>query len=115
MSSSSTVMTPTSSKYPSAFWERLWLMSGIGFIAFFVIAYLIYGFQPQVGAQPDAVISFYDGNRVRILIAVALAGPTVLNLMWFVAALRTTLANAGQDGWVRRPQPPVQWSEAFSY
>ena len=99
MSSSSTVMTPTSSKYSSAFWERLWLMSGIGFIAFFVIAYLIYGFQPQVGAQPDAVISFYDGNRVRILIAVALAGPTVLNLMWFVAALRTTLAGAGQDGW----------------
>jgi hypothetical protein len=46
-------MTSTSSKYPSAFWERLWLMSGIEFIAFFVIAYLIYGFQPQVGAQPD--------------------------------------------------------------
>jgi hypothetical protein len=99
MSSSSTVMTPTSSKYPSAFWERLWLMSGIGFIAFFVIAYVIYGFQPQVGAQPDAVVSFYDGNRVRILIAVALAGPAILNLMWFVAALRTTLADAGQDGW----------------
>ena len=79
MSSSSTVMTPTSSKYSSAFWERLWLMSGIGFIAFFVIAYIIYGFQPQVGAQPDAVISFYDGNRIRILIAVRMFTHATLN------------------------------------
>jgi hypothetical protein len=36
---------------------------------------------------------------VRILIAVVFAGLNVLNLMWFAAALRTTLADAGQDGW----------------
>jgi hypothetical protein len=28
-----------------------------------------------------------------------LAGLNVLNLMWFAAALRTSLADAGQDGW----------------
>jgi len=26
-------------------------------------------------------------------------GFAVLNLMWFAAALRSTLADAGQDGW----------------
>jgi len=82
-----------------AFWERLWRLSGIGFIAFFIIAYAIYGTQPQIGAHGDALVAFYDGNRLRILIAVALAGPTILNLMWFAAAIRTTLADAGQDGW----------------
>jgi hypothetical protein len=36
---------------------------------------------------------------LRILIAVVFSGLNVLNLMWFAAALRTTLADAGQDGW----------------
>ena len=35
----------------------------------------------------------------RPLIAAVFAGLNVLNLMWFAAALRTTLADAGQDGW----------------
>jgi len=83
----------------SAFWERLWRMSGINFVVFFIIAYVIYGYQPQVGASADALVAFYDGYRTRILIAVVISGMTVLNLLWFAAALRTTLADAGQDGW----------------
>jgi hypothetical protein len=58
-----------------------------------------YGHQPQVGASADALAAFYDGGRMRILIAVVFYGLAVLNLMWFAAALRTTLADAGQDGW----------------
>src|SRR3989440_7940960 len=83
----------------SAFWERLWRMSGINFVVFFVIAYVIYGYQPQVGASSDALVAFYDGDRTRILIAAVVSGLAVLNLLWFAAALRTTLADAGQDGW----------------
>ncbi|WP_445143491.1 hypothetical protein [Dyella sp. Tek66A03] len=92
---------PTSSTSVSTpvFWERLWHMSGVNFIVFFVIAYAIYGTQPQVGAAPDALVAFYDGDRTRILISAMFCGPAILNLMWFVAALRTTLANAGQGGW----------------
>jgi hypothetical protein len=82
-----------------AFWERLWRASGINFVVFFIVAYVIYGSQPQVGASADALVAFYDGNRTRILIAAVLAGVAVLNLLWFAAALRTTLADAGQDGW----------------
>ena len=47
----------------------------------------------------DALVAFYNGDRTRILIAAAFSGLNLLNLLWFAAALRTTLADAGQDGW----------------
>ena len=62
-----------------AFWERLWRTAGIQSVGLFVTAYLIYGRWPLIGA--------------------VISGFAILNLMWFAAALRTTLADAGQDGW----------------
>jgi len=82
-----------------AFWERFWRTSGIQFVVIFVIAYLIYGYQPPVGASADALLAVYGGNRTRILIAAVISGLNMLNLMWFAAALRAALADAGQDGW----------------
>jgi len=82
-----------------AFWERFWRTSGIQFVVVFIIAYVIYGYQPPVGASADALAAFYDGNRTRILIAAVISGLNILNLMWFAAAIRTALADAGQDGW----------------
>jgi len=100
MSASTTALTSSTSVYKTpAFWERLWRMSGINFVVFFIIAYVIYGDQPQVGASADALVAFYAGDRTRILIAAVFSGMAVLNLLWFAAALRTTLADAGQDGW----------------
>ena len=93
-------MAYTTSAYTtSAFWERLWRTSGIQFVGLFIVAYAIYGYQPQIGASTDALVAFYGGERTRILIAAVFSGLAILNLMWFAAALRTTLANAGQDGW----------------
>jgi hypothetical protein len=77
----------------------LWRTAGIQSVGFFIIAYVIYGNQPQVGASADALVAFYDGERIRILIAAVFSGFAVLNLMWFAAALRTTLADTGQEGW----------------
>ena len=54
----------------AAFWERLWRTSGIQFVGLFVVASVIYGSQPRVGAPADALVAFYHGNRTRILIAV---------------------------------------------
>jgi hypothetical protein len=100
MSTSTTARTSSTSVYTTpVFWERLWRMSGINFVVFFIIAYVIYGYQPHIGASADALVEFYDGGRTRILIAVVFSGMAVLNLLWFAAALRTTLADAGQDGW----------------
>jgi hypothetical protein len=74
-------------------------VSGINFVVFFLITCVIYGQLPGVNSPADTLVGFYDGNRTRILVATALSGLNVLNLMWFAAALRTTLADAGQDGW----------------
>jgi len=100
MSASTTAKTSSTSVYTTpVFWERLWRQSGIHFVVFFIIAYVIYGYQPGVGASADELVAFYDGDRTRILIAAVVSGMAVLNLLWFAAALRTSLADAGQDGW----------------
>jgi hypothetical protein len=100
MSTSSNTMAPPANPYTTpVFWERLWRTGGLGAVAFFAIAYLIYGHQPPVGASADALVAFYDGGRARVLIAAIVTGMAVLNLMWFAAAVRTAVADAGQDGW----------------
>src|SRR3981081_928372 len=80
-------------------WDRLWRTAGIQFVVFFVIACVIYGHLPGVSGSAAALVGFYTGDRTRILIAAALLGLNVLNLMWFAAALRNTLADAGKEGW----------------
>jgi len=99
--SASTVAKPSStSAYATpAFWERLWRTAGVQAVGLFIIGYVLYGYQPHVGASPDTVAAFYAGNSARILIASVLFGLSTLNLLWFAAALRTTLADAEQDGW----------------
>src|SRR3979409_2381441 len=93
-------MTSSNSGYNNpTFWEQLWRTSGIQFVGFFVITSLIYRYQPQVGASANALTAFYNGDRSRILIAAAFSGLNLLNLLWFAAALRPALADAGQDGW----------------
>ena len=100
MSASTTARTSSTSVYTTpAFWERLWRSAGIQSLGLFIIGYVIYGHQPHVGAPADALAAFYEGDRARILIAAVFFGLSILNLLWFAAALRTTLADAGQDGW----------------
>ena len=51
MSASTTAMTSSTSVYTTGgFWERLWRMSGINFVAFVIIAYVIYS-QVLKGAE----------------------------------------------------------------
>jgi len=100
MSASTTAKTSSTSAYTTlAFWERLWHTAGIQSAGLFIIGYAIYGYQPHIGASTDALAAFYDGDRTHILIAAVFFGLSILNLLWFAAALRTTLADAGQDGW----------------
>lgn len=97
--SASTTVSSTSVYATPAFWERLWRTGGIQSLGCFLVAYVIYGQQPQIGASTDALSAFYNGDRTHILIAAVFSGLGILNLMWFAAALRTTLQDAGQDGW----------------
>lgn len=59
----------------------------------------VFAQQPQVRASADALTEFYVGDRSLILVAAVISGVNILNLMWFAAALRTSLAEAGRDGW----------------
>src|SRR5216683_4213929 len=99
ISDSQQASTSSTGVNTSVFWERLWRTAGIQSVGLFIVAYIIYGYQPQIGASADALVAFYNGDRMRILIAAVFFGMAILNLMWFAAALRTTLADAGQDGW----------------
>ncbi|TPK66918.1 hypothetical protein FJ930_23550 [Mesorhizobium sp. B2-4-15] len=100
MSTSATSMAPSTSVYATpAFWQRFWRTSGIQAAGLFVIAYVIVGSQPPISASDDVLVAFYDGHRTKILVAAMLSGLAVLNLLWFAAALRATLADRGQDGW----------------
>ena len=77
MNSSTTVSSST-----IVLFERLWRGSGLQFVLFFAIAYAISG-----------------GGSTRILIATPIFGYAILNLLWFAAAIRSTLHEAGQGGW----------------
>ena len=100
MSASTTTMTSSSSVYTTpAFWDRLWRTAGIQSAFCFIAGYILYGHQPQVGASADALAAFYGGSATRILISAVLYGLAVLNLMWFAAAIKSTLTDSGQDSW----------------
>ena len=100
MSTTTTALrTSTSSATTPQFWERMWRSAGVQSVGLFIVAYFVYGNQPHVGASTETLMAFYQGDRTRILIATILGGLAVLNLMWFAAALKATLADAAQDGW----------------
>ncbi len=80
-------------------WQRLWRSAGIQFFVLAIIAAALYRGRPEIGASTDDLVSYYDGDRTRILIATFFFGMAFLNLMWFGAALRSVLHDAGQGGW----------------
>jgi len=99
MSVSTTTVSSGNGFATHAFWERLWRTSGLLFVGLFIVTFIIYGYQPPLGASADDLTAFYSGDRTRVLISAFLSGLNLLNLLWFMAALRAALAEAGQDGW----------------
>jgi len=80
-------------------WERTWKSSGIQFAVLAVIALAFYGSAPKVGASNSELVSFFSGDRTRVLVASVLFCLSFLNLMWFGAALASVLRDAGKGGW----------------
>jgi hypothetical protein len=80
-------------------WERNWRSAGVGFFALVIVASVIYGNQPKVGASADKLVSFYDGDRTRILVATIFFCFSFLELLWFGAALSSVLRDADKGGW----------------
>ena len=80
-------------------WQRVWRGAGIQFLIFFVIAGIVRGMQPKIGASAETLVGYYDGDSTRILIGIVILGFAFLNLMWFGAALASALRDAGKAGW----------------
>src|SRR5258707_2629546 len=105
--SASTGTTSSASVYTTpAFWERLWRTDGIQSVLCFIVAYIVYGHQPQVGASADALAAFYGGDPMRDLIATVFYGLALLHLLWVAGALRTTPADARPERWGAAAPPP---------
>jgi hypothetical protein len=81
------------------FFERLWRAGGIVFAIFFIVGFLMYRDQPKVGASTADLVSFYHGDRTRILMATMAFAVGTLFLLWFGAALSSVLRDAGKGGW----------------
>jgi hypothetical protein len=80
MNTSTTAITTSTNKFVTPkLWEGLWRTAGVQSVGLFILAVIFHRSQP--------------------LLTAVLSGLAVLNLLWFVAALRTTLTAAGQDGW----------------
>jgi hypothetical protein len=80
-------------------WQRVWRGAGIQFVVLFVLAAIVRGAQPEIGAPADTLVSFYDGDSTRILISTVIFAFAFLNLMWFGAAIASALRDAGKAGW----------------
>jgi hypothetical protein len=77
-------------------WERWARATGIGFVVLFVVAFIVFGDQPKVGASADKIVSFYDGDRSRVLTATVIFGVATLFLLWFAGAVANALREAGE-------------------
>ena len=83
ISTPATASTAATPKYGAAFFEHLWRGAGVQAVGFAVIAAVIYNVIQPAGP----------------FIAAPIFGLAILNLTWWSAALRTTLADKGLDGW----------------
>jgi hypothetical protein len=50
-------------------WEKNWRGNGVVAAVLFLAAEALYGKPPKVGASAGELVSFYDGDSTRILIA----------------------------------------------
>jgi hypothetical protein len=89
-------------------WERNWCGAGVVFAVLIIVASVIYGSQPKVGASADKLVSFYDGDRTRILIATVFFCFSFLELLWFGAALSSVCVMPARAAGPRRRRPRAQ-------
>jgi len=77
-------------------WERYSRATGIGFVVLFIVAFIIYGSPPKVSDPTNEIVSFYDGDRGRVLTAMIIFGIAFLMLVWFIGTIANILREAGE-------------------
>ena len=71
-------------------WERQWRGAGVVFVFLTIVAFFIYGDQPKVGAPSAELLSFFHGDRNRILVATVIFCFAFLELISRTSPLGST-------------------------
>jgi hypothetical protein len=77
-------------------WERWARAAGAGFVALAVAAFIVGGEAPTVGDSTDDLISYYDGDRGKVLVASLLFAFALGFFLWFAAAIANLLRERGE-------------------
>ena len=77
-------------------WDKLAAAGGIVGVVLFIVGIAIMGSPPAVDEDAQTVAEFFSDNRDQVLWGVFIQGLGVLALLWFVAALATTMREAGE-------------------
>ena len=77
-------------------WERLARASGIAFVVFAVLAFVVGGETPQVGDSLEDVVSYYDGDRSTVLVSSFLFAVGLGFWIWFAGTLANNLRECGE-------------------
>jgi hypothetical protein len=77
-------------------WERLARAAGAGFVVLTVAAFIVGGEAPRVGDSTEDLISYYDGDRGKILVSSLLFALALALFLWFAAAVANLLRESGE-------------------
>ena len=77
-------------------WERWARAAGAGFVLLAVAAFIVGGDPPRVGDSTDDLISYYDGERGKVLVSSLLFAFALALFLWFAAAVANLLRESGE-------------------
>jgi hypothetical protein len=80
-------------------------ISGIVFVALYVVSGAIFSNEPGPGAGDATTLAYYadDGNQLKLEVAFLLASIAAPFFLWFTASLSARLRQAeGESGWLSR-------------
>lgn len=77
-------------------WERWARAAGAGFVVLAVAAFIVGGDAPKVGDSTDDLISYYDGDRGKVLVSSLLFAFALVLFLWFAAAIANLLRESGE-------------------
>ena len=80
----------------TADWERWARGAGIGFVIFAVAAFVVGGETPSVGDPVQDVVSYYDGDRGKVLVSSALFAIALGFWLWFAGTLVNNFRERGE-------------------
>lgn len=94
-------------------WERWSRAAGIGFVVAYVVGFIVLSEPPKVNASADDVVSFFEGDRSRVLTAMVIFGIAFALLLFFVGAIANLLRERDRAGSPRPRSRPARRSSPF--